>query len=128
MSITPNDSCDRSSQAYTDYIPAQSIVEALTPLLNNINIVMVLGTWCSDSQQHVPPFYKILDEAGLSAEATSRVEVDQEKKAVNGQIDYLDIISIPTFIIFEQGKEIGRIVEQPVITLEQDLLQLLLNK
>jgi len=34
---------------------------------------------------------------------------------------------VPTFIVFYKNKEVGRIVENPKISLERDLLQLLQN-
>ena len=124
MSININEACDRTSPAYTAYAPDQSIVMKIAPLLVNKTITMVIGTWCSDSKKHVPSFYKILDQAKFPDQSIKLIQVDAEKKAIDDRIDNLEIKSVPTFIIFEGKVEIGRIVEQPTITLEQDLLNL----
>ncbi len=50
------------------------------------------------------------------------------KKAAPGLIDELEIEMVPTFIIMNGNKEIGRIVESPVNTLEEDLVEILTQK
>jgi hypothetical protein len=37
----------------------------------------------------------------------------------------IQVSNIPTFIFFKDGKELGRIIEKPVVTLEDDLAKLL---
>jgi hypothetical protein len=39
--------------------------------------------------------------------------------------DGFDITNVPTFIFYRNGKEINRIVESPVISLEKDMLSIL---
>jgi len=45
----------------------------------------------------------------------------ETKKLVFFDIDNLDIKRVPTFIIYENGEEIGRIIETPKKSLEKDL-------
>lgn len=128
MTTLNNNSCDRSSHVYEAYEPDLTVISKVAALLENKTILMVIGTWCSDSQTHVPAFYKILDEAGFAPEGLKVIEVNKAKEAIAGTIDGMGIISVPTIIIFEHDQEIGRIVEQPLATLESDLLNILLNK
>ncbi len=109
----------------SNYVGDVAVIAALKPLLNNKHITIVWGAWCSDSRLQVPHFYKILAGAGFSKNDINLVSVDADKKAETGSIEHLKIEKVPTFIIFEGDKELGRIVEQPDETLEKDLLELL---
>jgi len=82
----------------------------------------VLGTWCSDSQEQVPGFFKVLDKIRFDKKNVQMIAVDSAKEA--GIIDLVNynIQKVPTFIIYRKGREIGRIIEKPYMTLEKDLL------
>lgn len=112
-------------QNYATYEPDRELLNGLSTLINNIDITAVIGTWCGDCKLYVPQFYKVLDAIGFAESNLTLIEVDEEKKAENSTIDHLNIISIPTFIIFKNGQELGRIIESPRLTLERDLLNLL---
>ena len=47
---------------YEVYEPDQSVLNHLKQKKEGRDILMVVGTWCSDSQEQVPKFYKILDK------------------------------------------------------------------
>jgi thiol-disulfide isomerase/thioredoxin len=101
-----------------------AVIQALKPLLTNKHIVIVWGTWCGDSRLHVPHFYKILEAVGFPEMEVTLIDVNQDKKPEVGSVDHLNIERVPTFIIFEADKELGRIVERPKDSLEQDLLEI----
>jgi len=105
-----------------------AIINALKPLLLNKRITIVWGSWCSDSKLHVPHFYQVLKEIGFPRSEVSLIGVDRDKKAESGSVEHLNIEKVPTFIVFDGDMELGRIVEQPTATLEEDLLQLLTPK
>lgn len=116
---------------YTAYTPDVSTVNNLkTILLNkNIKVTIVMGSWCGDSQERVPRFYKIIDALGFSETNVLIYCVDRTKKtdlptgqAGKGETDNLGIQFVPTFIFYKDGKEIGRITESPKETLEKDML------
>jgi thiol-disulfide isomerase/thioredoxin len=112
-------------QNYAAYEPDKELLTRLGILTQDTDITAIIGTWCGDSKLYVPQFYKLLDSIGFTESNLMLIEVDEEKKAINGSIDHLNIISVPTFIVYKQGKELGRIVESPQQTLELDLLTLL---
>lgn len=113
---------------YPSYFPDPEILQQLKPLLSNKQIIIVLGTWCSDSRLHVPHFYKITDSIGFNENSISLICVDETKKEKDGLTDQLNIISVPTFIFMENDKEIGRIIEKPEHTLESDMVEILTKK
>ena len=112
---------------YTSYIADKEVLQSLKPLMVNKQIIIVMGDWCSDSQTEVPRFYKLLDQLGVEDIDISLIAVNELKKAEDGLIDELEIVSVPTFILMEENKEIGRIIEKPVLTLEKDVLAIVLN-
>ncbi len=92
------------------------------------HVKLFMGTWCSDSQREVPAFYKIMDEAGFDHEKLQLITVSRDKDTPEKLEEGLDITNVPTFIFYRENKEINRIVEAPVETLEKDMLSILSGK
>ncbi|PKP22044.1 MAG: hypothetical protein CVU05_05570 [Bacteroidetes bacterium HGW-Bacteroidetes-21] len=111
---------------YSSYTPDNAVVEKLKPFTeSNMTITIVLGTWCSDSQEQFPRFIKIIHAMGLDVENLNIICVDRQKKAEGINLESLKIEKVPTFIISRDEDEIGRIIETPETTLEKDLLNIL---
>jgi len=109
---------------YSSYTPDESSVEALAQALVNIEVKAFMGTWCHDSQREVPRFYKILESSNFDLNNLSLVSVNQNKTTPGGFEKGLNVERTPTFIFFKGGVEIGRIVETPRDTLENDILKI----
>lgn len=125
--------CDRSGlekgefgklfeEYYKIYEPDQVALNQLKSKKEGIEILIILGTWCSDSQEQVPKFFKILDKIHFSSKNVELICVDKDKKAGDVETVNYNIQKVPTFIVYKKGREIGRIVETPFSTLEKDLL------
>jgi thiol-disulfide isomerase/thioredoxin len=111
---------------YQSYAPNPDLIEELLVIdVEGIEIQIVLGTWCGDSQREVPRFLKILEEIVFPGERISMIAVNRLKKADAVDIDALEIQKVPTFIVYRQGEELGRIIEYPQDLLEADLLKIL---
>jgi hypothetical protein len=115
------------NESYNNYHYDEQILNQLKPILNNIKIKVVLGTWCGDSKDFVPAFLKILDQLDFSDENLELICVDRKKKGFENEVDGLDIHFVPTYIFYRDEVEIGRIVELPNQTLERDFLEILKN-
>ena len=103
-----------------------SHTKKISELLNNINIKIVLGTWCHDSQIQVPRFLKVVSEAGYDLNKIEILAVNKKKELPGQKHQTLNIKRVPTFIFTNgNGTEIGRIIESPDKTLENDLIALL---
>ena len=113
---------------YPLYQPDFAAIQNLKSLLINKKIIIVMGTWCGDSRLQVPHFYKVLDESGVAEKDITLIFVDETKKAADGLIDKLNIDRVPTFIITSNEQEIGRITEWPLVTLENDMVELINKK
>jgi hypothetical protein len=106
---------------YTNYKPAMSVVNALNSY-KKCSVLVVLGTWCSDSQELVPQLVKVLDLAGWKQ--PEFIGVDRKKQCSTIDIKPMNIEYVPVIIVFEKGKEIGRIIETTDKSIEEDLLKI----
>jgi hypothetical protein len=96
-------------------------------LINNleeVEMIVVIGTWCSDSQREIPRLVKILNYLGYNTQNIIAIGVNRNKKAPFTQVDELDIEYVPTIIFKYDGEEIGRIIESPEESLEKDILSI----
>ena len=113
-------------KGYDDYqINSESINKLLGVTHDGLTIKIVLGTWCPDSRREVPRFMKILDLWKFPMERLTLIGVDNAKLSPVGEYEKLDIQRVPTFIIYKNNIEAGRIIENPATSLEQDIVNIL---
>jgi thiol-disulfide isomerase/thioredoxin len=113
-------------KGFDTYQPVQEVIGKLTQLnKDELSIKIVMGTWCPDSRREVPRFMKILNLWQFPSEKVVLIGVDNTKQAPVGGYDTLGIERVPTFIILKNKIETGRIIENPVTSLEQDMLNIL---
>ncbi len=106
---------------FENYKANQSVLKQLKEKLDAYKIQIVLGTWCHDSKVQVPRFMRILDDINYKGDVEF-ICVDRKKEAPEIKVSELAIQRVPTFIIYKKKKEVGRIIETPKQTLEEDLL------
>jgi hypothetical protein len=107
--------------SYYNYLMDRKTLDSLKGLISPITITIVLGTWCADSKEQFPRFISILDYLKFDEKNLTIYCVDRNKKTLRENIDSLYILKVPTFIIYRKGKECGRLVESPNLSLEKDL-------
>jgi thiol-disulfide isomerase/thioredoxin len=113
-------------RGYDEYQPGQDAINDLRAFnKDDISIKIVMGTWCPDSRREVPRFMKILDTWQFPSDRVIYIGVDNEKLSPVGEYEGLDIHRVPTFIIYKNNIEAGRIIENPVTSLEQDMVNIL---
>lgn len=114
---------------YESYVPDSSIIQSLAGLLKGKRIEIFLGTWCGDSRREVPRMMKMLTKTGFDQQQIKLIFVSNEsgtyKQSPQHEEVGKNIKRVPTLIVYEGNKEIGRIIEYPVISLEKDLLSIL---
>ena len=64
---------------YKNYTPFGKTITKLNALIEGTSVAIFMGTWCSDSQMHVPAFFRILDEMEFSGDVRI-VGLDKDKK------------------------------------------------
>lgn len=114
-------------QEYQNYHPEKDVLNNLESKIYNFSITIVLATWCDDSKEQVPRFFKILDMLDYDTRYVDIICVDKSKSAGKTDITNLNIERVPTFILYENGREDGRIIETPNTTLEKDILNIILK-
>ncbi len=116
---------------YDSYVVDSATCKFVEPLLKNKKITIFLGTWCGDSKREVPRILKMLDCCNFPAGQLQLImvsNIDSSYKQSPTHEEWgRNIVRVPTIIIEEGGRESGRIVEYPVISLEKDLLAILRN-
>jgi hypothetical protein len=68
---------------------------------------------------------RILDVWKFPVSMVTFIGVDNAKLSPVGEYDKLDIQRVPTFIIYKNNIEAGRIIENPTTSLEQDMVNIL---
>lgn len=100
-------------------------IRQLSNKLYDYSIVCFIGTWCEDSHVLIPIFFEVLQKCHYPIDKVLLYAVDRDKKTTNGAEAPYNITFVPTIIILKDEMEKGRIVEQPQLSLEEDLLKLI---
>lgn len=120
-------------QGYNSYIPEKEISEQLKKLdKKNYTITIFLGTWCSDTHREIPRFLKLMEDIGFPEDKIELIAVNTgdgvHKQSPNGEHKDKYIFKVPTIIVSANNRELNRIVEYPVESLERDLFLILKNE
>jgi hypothetical protein len=113
---------------WNSYVPNNDVLNNLKYKLDDLSFTVVLGTWCSDSKEQVPRFIRLLDCLKYDVGRVTFIAVDRTKTAGIIPTADLKVEKVPTIIVKNNGKELGRIVETPAETLEKDLLNIISKK
>ncbi|RYD53370.1 MAG: thioredoxin [Sphingobacteriales bacterium] len=108
-------------QAATAYKPKAEPMAVLQKELLKHRMVVLFGSWCSDSQLQLPHLYKILQDAKVPENQITLYGVDRAKKSRGPESETYKVERVPTIIVLDGDNELGRIVESPRKTLEEDL-------
>ena len=119
-------------QEYRNYKIKKEVADSIK-IMEKCEIVIFGGEWCGDTKEQLPRFIKILKHLHFKTENIIIIMVDRKKECPNCgdyNTESFDINFVPSFIILEDqfGKEIGRIVETPKKSLEEDLLKIIATK
>lgn len=116
---------------YQTYKPKLDAITGLNVIskdkMARVNIVMYGGNWCPDTHLGIPSFTRVLDDIGFPQTNIEYHRVSHDKQQIDGGKAQIKIKSVPTVIFYNRssGEEIGRIVEFPRESWEEDLLNVL---
>jgi thiol-disulfide isomerase/thioredoxin len=88
---------------------------------NNIKFILFGGSWCSDSKEQMPRFFKILKLCDYPIDKVELYGLDRKKEEQTGIAKALQILNVPTLIIIKNNNEVGRIIETPSHSWEEDI-------
>jgi len=110
---------------YNDYVVDSSTADKLRPMMQGKHFVIFMGTWCGDSKREVPRMFKIFDYCGIKSSQVDLIMLDNRDSAYKQSPDHeergFNIHRVPDLIVFNDKKEIKRVVESPVVSIEKDL-------
>jgi thiol-disulfide isomerase/thioredoxin len=121
------------AEGESSYEPLAGPVEFLASSDAAVEIEVLFGSWCGDSLEHVPHLLKILERAEAARAArgagplpihTRFIGLDREKTHPTEFVEGKGIERVPTFLVYAEGREVGRVTETPVGRLEEDIAAL----
>lgn len=111
---------------FENYIPDLNLIKNLNKKIDKkLKIDVYLALWCGDSKNNVPKFIKILKSLKKNISVNYYLCARKKNKTIKFFVKEKNIIRVPTFIFYRDNKEIGRIVENPKTTLEEDFLEII---
>jgi hypothetical protein len=113
---------------YRDYTPRKDFVEKIAAVRGEYDILVFFGTWSPGSLREVPRLLRVLDAAYNKDLRLALYGVDRSQKEGLGMSERFDIRRVPTTVVLRDGIELGRIVETPATSTEEELLTILQKK
>jgi thiol-disulfide isomerase/thioredoxin len=107
------------------YNPDPAAVKALKGVTTDTRIVVFFGTWCTYCKHWLPHFLKTLEVVGNPHITAEFFGVSEDQLEPKDALRQYGASSTPTFVVLQGGKEIGRIVENPEVSVEADLAHIL---
>lgn len=115
-------------KGYDNYKPKSSDILKLQSDTEGLSFKVVMGSWCSDSREHIPAFFQVMNSIGIKPEQIELIGTLKNKQSTKTDISKLHIEFVPTIIVFYEGKELGRIIENTKKSMENDLLKIIRKK
>ncbi len=114
---------------YDGYDPPADLLGVLRAHVGTgLAIDVYLGLWCRDSKNNVPPFIKILDRLDAAVPVRYFGVPRKSGRDVRYYVEEVRVERVPTFIFYRNGREIGRIVENPQAGMIEDMLDIVLKQ
>jgi hypothetical protein len=111
---------------YDNFQPPADMVETLkTKFGPDLKIDVYLGLWCPDSRNNVPLFLKLLDRLETSVPVKYYNVPRKASRDVKYYVEEFKVEKVPSFIFYRDGKEIGRIIENPKTGVVEDTFDIL---
>jgi thiol-disulfide isomerase/thioredoxin len=107
------------------FTPDAVAVKRIREIGRQLKIVMFLGTWCSDSMREAPKLLKLLEAANNPNISLDLYAVNTSMEDGAGLAKAAGVRAVPTMIFSRDGRELGRIIESPATTMENDFLKII---
>ena len=109
------------AEAVRAYQPDDEAVNAIARLGKSVRIRAFIGTWDAGETGTVAAFIKTMERAGNSAIIVDWIGVSRDLKEPAEPLRAYGVDTVPTFVIWADGEEKGRIAGTPQATMETDL-------
>lgn len=113
------------AHAALKYAPEAAALATLRKMPPNVEVKVFFGTWCSYCKHWVPHFLRLRDELAATKWTAEYYGMSEDQSEPGDVLGKYDISKTPTFVVLRDGKEVGRIEEEPIISMEADLVRIL---
>ncbi len=108
------------------YEPRAAAVSYLAGTLPAYSMVVLMGTWCPDSHRLIPQLQRVLQAAAYPEGQLALYSVDRSKNIPGNNLpNRYALKNVPTIILFDGEREVGRIVESVSEPVEEVLAAML---
>ncbi len=118
-------SFDKFKKHENDVTYSQTQIDKLKQFKQDVEIKVYFGQWCHDSQREVPRLIKLFDQLNQDNFKVWYYGVDLKKSDPLGLAKADNLRRTPTIIVYQDGKELGRILEVPRVDWASDIAGLL---
>jgi thioredoxin 1 len=116
----------RFSTEYQAFLGSEQELVAMGSI-EGLSVLVLLGTWCHDSEREVPRLLKLLEQSQVKLKQLKLVGVNYNKQDPEGLHRDFELRYTSTIILLDGNKELGRIVERPSISIAEDLAAMVPN-
>lgn len=114
---------------YTErYKPDPEIIAKLNTIQDSVLVDVFMGMWCHDSKREIPAFFKIMESIDNPLITANYTALEYRRRGPKDIIKENNIKRTPTFIIYKNGKEVGRIIEEVEVSMESDLYKIIFKE
>lgn len=114
---------------YTErYKPDPEIIAKLNTIQDSVLVDVFMGMWCHDSKREIPAFFKIMESIDNPLITANYTALEYRRRGPKDIIKENNIKRTPTFIIYKNGKEVGRIIEEVDVSMESDLYKIIFKE
>lgn len=90
-----------------------------------LHLKVFFGTWCHDSEREVPRLLGLLEGANIATSNVVLIAVDHNKQDPQHEVTRFAIKRTPTIVLLQADQEVGRITERPIVSIAQDLIEMM---
>lgn len=110
------------------YKPEPIAMRTIKGLSEPTEFSVYFGTWCHLCKKMVPDFIRIVEQAANPKIQVRYIGVDENLTQPEGEIRDHHLTKTPTIVVRQGGREIGRIEEKALKSVEADLVEILMHR
>lgn len=106
------------------YSSEKDVIESIKVNLEGLEIKIFYGGLCPDCRLELSRLISVINALEVEDLGIEFIEVKRNMDDGLGRAYEMNILVVPTFIFFRNGKEIGRIIERPNDKMERDFAEI----
>lgn len=110
------------------YDPDAKVIQQLQQHPELVDIRVFFGEWCHDSKREIPRLLKVISLIENPNLKIRYHHIAREDYKVGDIYTEWSFQYTPTILFFKNEEEIGRIEEEPLVSIETDMLNILQQK